>query len=358
MAWLLPQLPPHFQAALRDVNAQRPESRIAAAERLGQADDDERDRALDGLIKLSADDHPDVRATALAALGMLADTRALDCVLSHMKDTVPGVREFAALAAAQIGGDRALTALREALRSDTPQVRFQAVAAVAELSPETAAREIIPHLSDADAEVRAQAVAALAGLDEHHLVGHLAGVLDDEDANVRLEAALALANMDDKRGEPVLLWALETRTRVHEVCGAIAHLGLSSAREPLAKIALSFFAAPDVRAATGGALVKLGDPRGLSALGRVLRGLRSDARSYAVELVGVCDALALVPDLVRLVDRPRGTDPFTLVTALSAFAARDDAARSALQRLGQRTDDIGQAARRALDQPAPDVPVR
>ena len=36
MSWLLPPLPPNFNAAIRDVNAERPESRVAAAERLGQ----------------------------------------------------------------------------------------------------------------------------------------------------------------------------------------------------------------------------------------------------------------------------------------------------------------------------------
>jgi HEAT repeat protein len=350
MAWPLPPLAPHFEAALRDVRAQRPEMRMAAAARLGQAEDDERERALDSLLGLASDGHPDVRATALTALGMLADPRALDRVLSHLEDEVPAVREYAALAAAQIGGDRALDALRKALRSDTPQVRFQAVAGVAELAPAEAVHDVVPLLADPDAEVRGQVVAAIASLEQKHLSGHLAGMLDDASPLVRLEAALGLAALDDARGAAVLVEALEQRVRVHEVADAIAATGARDAIEPLARIGRSFFAPPDVRAAAGAALVRLGDERGVEALRRVLRGLRSEARSYAVQLAGEAGASALVPELVRFIDRPRGVDPFTLVGALAQLAAAP-AARQGLERLSARPGELGQAARQALNHP-------
>src|SRR5690242_3092850 len=154
MAWLLPPLPPKYEAALRDVTAQRPESRMAAAERLGRAEGEQRERAFEGLVKLSGDEHPDVRATALAALGMLGDARGLDSVLPHLEDAHPAVREYAALALGQIGGERALTALRKALSNSAPEVRFQAISALTELAPESITRDILPLLSDPDAEVR------------------------------------------------------------------------------------------------------------------------------------------------------------------------------------------------------------
>ena len=131
MAWLLPPLPPNFEAALRDVHGKRIESRLAAAERLGRAEDGERPRALAGLFELLSDPQPSVRATALAGLGMLAEPEALPRVLAALRTELPEVRELAALAAAQIGGEEALTALRESLHSDAPEVRFQAVAALA-----------------------------------------------------------------------------------------------------------------------------------------------------------------------------------------------------------------------------------
>lgn len=341
-------LPPKFEAALRDVRAQRPESRIAAAERLGRAEGNERERALDGLLALSTDTHPSVRATALAGLGVLAEPRGLDAALARIDDASPEVRELAIIAAAQIGGPRAVAALHAALESNAPEVRFQAIAGIADLDPDGAASALVPLLGDGDAEVRAQALLALSSLGEHHLSGHIAGALDDPSHEVRLEAALALARLGDKRGEGLLIAALGARVRVHEVIDALGRLGATHARDALAKIALSFLRAPDVRAAAAAALVRLGDPRGVPALRRVLRGLRSDARSYAVELAGEIMAEELVPDLAHLVSRPRGTDPFTLVAALGRFRGRSPDARRALERLAALGGDVGAAASRAL----------
>ncbi|HEX6243229.1 MAG TPA: HEAT repeat domain-containing protein [Polyangiales bacterium] len=347
MAWLLPPLPPNFEAALRDVRGRRVESRLSAAERLGRADADERVRAIEGLRVLSGDAHPSVRATALAGLGMLEAREALDLVLAGLHDGAPEVRELATLAAAQIGGDEVVEAMRTALASEAPEVRFQAVAALAELAPERAGRDLLPLLSDPDPEVRGQVVAGLSSLDEAHLAGHFAGALEDEHPSVRLEAALALAALDDKRGEAELLRALIERERLLEVAGALAELGCQRALEPLARLAGSLFTSPHVRAATGAALIRLGDVRGIAALRRVLTGFRPDARSYAVELVGETRALALLPQLVALVQRPRGVDPMTLVEALAEFGG-EPGVQAALHELGKRGDDVGERARRAL----------
>jgi HEAT repeat protein len=345
MAWLLPPLPPNFEAALRDVRGRRVESRLAAAERLGRADGDERARAIEGLRVLSADAHPGVRATALAALGGLGAREALELVLTALHDTMPEVRELAALAAAQIGGDEVVAAMRAALGSPAPEVRFQAVAALADLAPEQASRDLLPLLNDPDPEVRGQVVAGLSSLDEPHLAGHFAGALEDENPSVRLEAALALAALDDKRGELELLRALLARERLLEVSGALAQLRCERAQEPLARMAGSLFTSPHVRAATGAALIRLGDARGIAALRRVLTGFRPDARSYAVELVGDTQALALLPQLVGLVQRPRGVDAMTLVDALAQFS-EEPGAQAALRELGARADEAGERARR------------
>jgi hypothetical protein len=351
MAWLLTPLPPNFEAALRDVQGKRVESRVQAAERLGRADTTERERALAGLLALSNDPHPSVRATALAGLGMLGAREAVATVLNSMYDPTPEVRELAALAAAQIGGDEVVVAMRRALASEAPEVRFQAVAALAELAPEQAARDLVPLLNDDDAEVRAQVVAGLSSLNEAHLAGYFAGALDDPDTNVRLEAALALAALDDKRGETELLRALHERERLLEVPGALAELGSANAREPLGRMASSLFTAPHVRAAVGAALLRLGDERGLRALRRVLTGFRPDARSYAVELVGETRAVGLLSELVALVRRPRGVDALTLADALAVFADQP-AAQDGLRDLAKRQDDAGKRAQDALSHAA------
>jgi HEAT repeat protein len=359
MSWLLPPLPPKFEAALRDVRARRPESRVAAAERLGRAEPEQREQALAGLHSLARDEHPNVRAIAIAALGTLverggpaaaaqADGETLDLVLGAFRDASPEVRELAALAAARIGGERALGALREALQSPSPELRFQAAAAIAELAPERAARDLAPLLSDPDPEVRGQVICGLAGLDAASLSQHFAAALADSSAAVRLEAALALAGRGDKRAEPELLRALAAGERVIEVARALSGLPSRHAVEPLARVARSFFTSPHVRAAVGAALVLMGDLRGAEALRRVLTGLRAEARSYAVDLVRETQARDLVPELLRLAVRPRGADLLTVVDALASFAGSAEPARAALNELAERSDEVGARARAAL----------
>ncbi|MFT3922816.1 MAG: HEAT repeat domain-containing protein [Myxococcales bacterium] len=350
----LPPLPPHFHAAVRDVEAKRPESRMAAAERLGRAEgENERTAALAGLARLAKDPHAGVRATALAALGLLADEGQLEIVSAGLSDPFPEVREFAALALGQIGGAGALSSLKTALRHTSPEVRFHAAAGVAELDPDHAAAALVPLLDDPDPDVRAQVVSALSSLDEPHLTGQLARGLSDAVWSVRLEAALALASHADSRGEQALLTALARRERVTEVIAALVELKTESAREPLAQLASAWLTPPATRASAGAALARLGDPRGLSALRRVLHGLRSEARSYAVELTRELAANAeLGADLARLADRPRGADLLALVDALAHHAVHSPPARSALERLAARSDAVGHAARELVQRTA------
>jgi HEAT repeat protein len=179
-------------------------------------------------------------------------------------------------------------------------------------------------------------------------VGHLAGVLDDDHPNVRLEAAIALGHFGDPRAEAPLLEALHDRRRVAEVARALSELGCKKGNDTIAEIGKSWFTPPHLRAELGAALVLLQDERGGPLLKRVLSGLRSDARSYAVELAREVEAEAVVPDLVRLTKRPRGVDYFTLIEALATFSQRSPAANTALSELGQRADEVGEAARRSL----------
>lgn len=354
MSWLLPPLTPTFEAALRDVRGKRPESRMAAAERLGRADDAQRDAALEGLRELAKDGHAGVRATAMAALGMLGREAELELLERGLSDASPEVREFAAMAIAQVGGARGLAVMRHALRHAAPEVRFQAVSAVLELDAERAVADLLPLLSDADANVRAHVLSALGSLEQAHLAGHFASALRDDAFAVRLEAALALAALGDARGEATLIEALEQRERFHEVAAALGRLGSERAREPLARVALSLWVRGDVRACAGAALARLGDERGVAALKRVLLGLRSDARSYAVELSRDLQHEALVEPLTRLARRPRGADLLGIIDALHAYGARFPAARAALDELAAKAGEVGQAAQAALRSSSPE----
>ncbi|HKP63320.1 MAG TPA: HEAT repeat domain-containing protein, partial [Polyangiales bacterium] len=88
MTLLLPQLPPKWSAALRDVQAKRVEARIAAAERLAQpSDEHETEQALDGLERLSNDVDARVRAAAVSALAELTDARTLPVLRARLADS-------------------------------------------------------------------------------------------------------------------------------------------------------------------------------------------------------------------------------------------------------------------------------
>ena len=367
MGWLLPPLPPKFEAALRDVHAKGTAARAAAAERLGRSSDEERARALPGLSILAGDGDPGVRATAIAGLGMLESSDHLDQVVAAFSDPFPEVRELAVLAAAQIGGELATTAVRDALESPAPEVRFQAVSALAELAPKDAPDALVPLLKDPDDEVRMQVVEAISGLAVPHLAGHVAGALDDPSPHVRLEAALALARLGDKRGQPALLEALGRRIRPMEVAEALANLRSEPAIEPLAQLARRWWLPPHLRAAAGAALFRLGDARGERVLRSVLSGFRSDARGYAVDLVRQIHARPLCGELAKLATRPRGVDLVILVEALAVFAAEDSKAHAALCLLREQPGEVGEAATAALrarvatgdpssDSPGADVP--
>jgi HEAT repeat protein len=348
MSWLLPPLTPNFEAALRDVHAQKPELRVMAAERLGNANEHERPRAQEALTTLLRDPAPQVRSAALLGLGALGDRAAVPAVVACFGDPACDVRELAALIASQLGGQTAVESLRGALTHTCPEVRFQAVAGLSELDPDACVRDLVSMVADPDPEVRAQIAAALGSMGQAHLAGHLARLLEDEAASVRVEAALALASLGDARSEPVLLEALGARLRLVEVVDALSHIRCQKSRDALGKLALAFFTQPHVRAAAGAALVRLGDARGVPALRRALTGLRGDARSFAASLAADVGAEALVPDLVRLSRRPRGADPVTIIDALGCFAKRSPQARAALQRIAERGGELGAAASRAL----------
>ena len=306
-----------FPAALRDADSDRPQRRAAAAERLAMADAEQRAGALVALRPLLDDPVGPVRYAAIAALGLLRDGDAIDEVVERFADLDASVREVAVIAAAQIGGETAVEALRRALHGGTPEMRFQAVAGVAERCPAEAAAELRGFLGDPDGEVRGQTARALASLGDGGSADAIAKLLDDRAA--RFEAALALASLGDARGVPVLCGALENGEQIFEAATALGELGAAEASDSLARIAGRFFGSLFARAACAAALIRVGDPRGVPALQSVLGGLRSEARSYAVQLAGELRHPELLPHLLRLAERPKRVDPTVLAEALAAY---------------------------------------
>lgn len=348
--WSLPPLSPTFDAALRDVRAQGVEARRAAAARLADVEPDQRERALAGLLELTRDRDVTVRAEALASLRQLPDPSALAAMRERVDDPHPHVRELAVAALGSLRGPEVERVVRELLVHEHAEVRFAALQSYAEISADPEASALLARLVDDDAKVRAMAVRCSRVLGER---AHdaLRDAHDDRDPEVRAEAALALAGLGDASGIRGLAEALDVPDLQLEALDAIGSLRVTTLRDPVAALASSVLKPRWLKAAAGRALCRLGDDLGVAALREVLTGLRRDGRSYAAEVAGELGLVALVPELVRLAQRPRGADPLAVAGALSALLPRDARARPGLERLARREDEAGAAARAALALP-------
>ncbi len=335
---LAPPLLPTFEAALRDVTSKDGRLRALAAERLAdppeQGADPQTDRAQRALRPLVDDPEGPVRFAALVALGRLKDASMLDVILARFDDGDPNVRQAAVIAAAELGDARAVEPLRAALGHRHPEVRYQAVASFAELCPDQATSVLLPMQRDADPEVRLHLAMVLGDVDDPRAPGALSLLLEDDSPAVRAEAALGLAAHEDARGARELI-ALLSSDRALAAADALGRLGVKDAIEPLARLSRNVFAPLIVRAAVGGALARLGDPRGEATLRKVLRALRADGRSYALQIVGELKLGSLAADVARLVDAngrvARGIEPEVMRRALEALST-EPIARDALAR--------------------------
>jgi HEAT repeat protein len=304
--------------------------------------EDEAKRALRGLAD---DPAPEVRAAALSSLGQLGDTEAFEVVLARFDDGDATVRQIALIAIGELRDARALPALMDALRDPRPEVRYQAVASLAMVDPDGAADVLGRCVVDEDAEVRSQLAEVLGSLERGDSATALGILLEDPEREVRQGAAIALARIGDGRGVGALIEALDDRERCFEAAWALGELGAARARDPLARVAQSFLKPLAVKAAAAAALVRLSDPRGEPALKAVLSAFRSDARSYAAQLVGELRLASLAPEVVALTRRPRGADPMVVVEALVKLAEVSADARAELERLAGDEGEVGEVAR-------------
>lgn len=359
MSFFLPPLPPKWSAALRDVTAQRVDSRIAAATRLGQPVDAEQGhQAFDGLNQLSTDRDGRVRAAAIQALSALiesGDGVARESVAGVLRlrliDSDPGVRELATLGLVELGWSVASDALTEALRSEHPEVRFQALSAAAQ-SGTGATDLVLPLLDDPDPFVRTAAVRAAGMLAPDArpaaVTSKLRAALTDPAYPVRCEAGIALAEEGEPEATGALLDALGDPEHLLDALDVAPLLSDDRIREKVAFMAGTVLGSRLIAAAAGRALARMKDPRGIRVLRDLLTGFRSQGRTLAVQTIGELRLSELAEDLVRLSARPRAVDPIALATSLQLLSQQAPTASEALRKLSNRRDIYGQAARTAL----------
>lgn len=314
----LPPLRPNFDAAVRDVAAKQPAMRIQAAERLGDATDEERERAIDPLRVMLADRDARVRAAAVEACGRLRSAELTNAVIALINDGEPFVREVVIVALAHLGGPASIVAVGEALQSEHPETRFQAALSYVELCPNVV-EPLRPLVHDEDPMVRINVVQALSLSHDDLSTQLLTECLLDHNPQVRQRAAIALADRGEVGGFREVLAALQTPDLVIDAIEALGGLGKTEAADAIAARSAGPLQPLALKAVAGGALARLGDPRGVELLRQVLTAWRSDGRNVAVELVGELRLTALIPELTRLAHSPRGTDPLTLEIARRAL---------------------------------------
>lgn len=137
---------------------------------------------------------PDVRLTALHALGKLRSPDAVGAVAPLLADADARVAAKAAFVLGRLGGPDTVAALVDALARPEPLVADEASHALAGLGSE-ALPALLDALADPDTTRRSHAADALGLLADPESTLPLAAALDDPDSGVRLAALTALAQL-------------------------------------------------------------------------------------------------------------------------------------------------------------------
>ncbi len=336
---MIPPLAPTFEAALRDVRAQQPRFRGAAAARLGEPPSERRDEALEGLFLLARDGDGAVRQAAFESLGILGAVEALSTLLSAFDDPHPGARQAAVLATGRVAPEEGRDAIARLLNDPRPEMRFSAVWTLSSIGAQHAER-IAAALDDGDPEVRALAVQCLGDLGANRYGDAMSELLDDPSDEVRFGAAAALASLGDARGASILRAALARPDRAFPAAIGLGNLRDRDSADALLRLATHRWRSPILRAAAARALCRLDDPRGARIIRKLVRSWRIEARQYAVQLVGELGLTSLVPDLARALRRSRKTERPVYEAAFEQLAPESSEAKSLLASLRRANHSV------------------
>ena len=247
-----------------------PESKAAKAKRAKGRDP----RIVPALTALLRDSSPEVRASAVSALGWTHESRALSPLLAAAKDGDPAIVAEACRALGLLDDTRAVPALVGALKHRDPQVRSAAVDSltVYAMGMTGAARKsafasFLPMQRDPDPGVRSALVQAAVYPEAPELqTVALSALSKDASPKVRAMAAFVLGQTGGAKAIGPLIAALKdasayVRARAAEALGRLAPTGAAGKRVQAALTKATQDVDEDVRAAAAGALYALTHPR-------------------------------------------------------------------------------------------------
>jgi len=315
--------------------------------------------AQNGLLKLSGDNDPRVRAAALNAVAAtrIDAARLSPLIETALKDASPVVRMTAVQLIPSLGDDRQkfAPALIAALKDDAPNVRQAALLAVGPDQPE-AVPVLVETLSTPS--MRAPVLAALArlGAGAAAAIPHLAKLYPQADKTERLKV-LEISSSIIGSNESLALLSSALKDNDAEIRAA-AIGGFARAqpdKDAAATTALTLLSDPDqnVRRAAAGALGRLGETARDSATTPLVTLLDNDQdREFALDALRQL-RIRTVPPLLPLLEHRDARVRVFACERLGRIGSEAQEAVPVLQKLAQsdaQPDFVRREARRAVQQ--------
>jgi HEAT repeat protein len=283
------------------------------------------------LLPLASDASP-VQPRAVVALGEIAYRPAVP-VLGRLLGSSPdaGLRKASLDALVRIGGEATGPLVVQALGDADPAVRTAAIRAVSARKHEAAFGDLLRLTRDSDESVRVAALQSAATFPGHEAEVRKAAdaMLADPLPTPRREAASVLGGLGKAPASRAMVKVLlsDPDPRVRQAAAYSLGRSFVAADRALVEPALVQAAQPssppELREAAIWALGEVGGP----AAERRLRAAVADpdvrVRRTAIEKLGALKVQLAVPDLIRVLQDPRG-DAGVRVAAASALGAIGD----------------------------------
>jgi HEAT repeat protein len=241
-----------------------------AAIALGQIGDS---RALDGLLAVMGSDDSATRQAAVAAINSLATTTLRERIEPFLHDSNPKVRESAIKVAGYFGYPNLFARFLELCNDPDEKVRCAAIEHLVYFDEPRVPELLRQSITSPDPKVRAAAARAMGNADGLEVISYLIAALNDEDGWVRYFSTRALARHRSSEIVPAVVALLEREEFNHIRIAALDVLGQNADVSTLLIVAR--FAEHDDANVASGALFAIGKVPGKSAVGPLLKALRS-----------------------------------------------------------------------------------
>ena len=148
-----------------------------------------RERTVSLLLELLRDEGPEMRRTAVEALGKIGDPQTANSISPLMQDPSAIVREASVLAMGRVkptATDGLVVRLTQALEDSVESVRQAAVVAIGDIEPDSRLLQpVVELLRSPDITIRRAAVRVLLQVDSSQSVPALVAAGRDSDAEIR-----------------------------------------------------------------------------------------------------------------------------------------------------------------------------